>query len=113
MSNNCGCPVCQKRMQQDLSRQRASAFDPTTHATAVQEANAAANADFLRDEGAEITHAGQCLLINNQTGIPLANFPYTIALEDGTEISGITNDYGYTQLVQTSEQPHIKVRVSP
>lgn len=113
MSNNCGCPVCQKRMQQHLSRQRFPTFDAKAHARKVQDANDAARAAFLREDGGEITHAGQCLLVNDQTGVPLANCPYTIVLEDGTEIRGVTNDSGYTQLVQTSNQPYIRVKVSP
>jgi hypothetical protein len=91
---------------------RSSALPRRTH-----EEIAALNADqrdaFLRDDREEITHGGQCLLINNKTGEPLAHFPYRVVLEDGTQITGLTNGSGYTQFVETSNQPHIKITVSP
>jgi hypothetical protein len=112
MSDTCTCPICQRRRIVSEARGRASPPpDAAAIAAATERRNAAIYADFLRDNEPEITHAGQCRLINNQTGEPLSNFPYTIVLEDGQEISGVTNIQGYTTFIQVSGQPHLKVRV--
>ncbi|WP_044273235.1 PAAR domain-containing protein [Pseudomonas fluorescens] len=53
-------------------------------------------------------------LMDSATGAPLKNVPYTATLEDGTEISGITNEAGFSKaLGKKAKSQNIQFAAKP
>lgn len=71
MSDTCSCNTCTARRLANV-RPRPRPVAPE-YRESVEQRNAAAYAEYLKDDRPAITHAGQCRLVNNQTGEPLGN----------------------------------------
>ncbi|WP_244986158.1 PAAR domain-containing protein [Chromobacterium violaceum] len=83
----------------------ASAAAPTPTLTAAGSALAAAStAAALFDM--------HFLIQGDQSGKPLANIPYKLSLEDGTEVVGRTDEQGFTQKISASH-PAIATIIAP
>lgn len=50
-------------------------------------------------------------IINENDGKPLAGFPYEIEMEDGSRISGVTDEMGYTNLMTSDKAEIAKIAV--
>jgi type VI secretion system secreted protein VgrG len=52
------------------------------------------------------------ILIDKNTGMPLANYPYKIKRSDNTYEAGVTDEEGRTHLVTATEVEHLSIEIS-